>query len=173
MKVRGFALAELMIAVAIGGMVLTGLIWLQVDYVALAKRVGELGAPFAAGARLQRAVAAEARCGQPGAVLQLSDNDGLVAVKSGQSTSLIILARDGRRTTLSASTGGAASFTEPVQVLAGSATLADGASRPGWSVGAVEAGGATIAVLGARCDLPEVCDYDRAADRCRGDQQGK
>jgi prepilin-type N-terminal cleavage/methylation domain-containing protein len=170
MSTRGFALSELLVAVAIGGLILTGLTWLQVDYVALARRVGELGAPFVAGTRLQRAAAMQVRCGQPGAVLQLSDDGGLVAVKSGQSTNLIAVSRDRGRTTLAASTGGAASFLRPVQILAGSAALGDGAPRPGWSAVAIEAGGTTVAVLGARCDLPEVCEYDGATDRCLGDK---
>ena len=49
MRAPGYALAELLVAVAIAGLIVTSLMFLNVDYVGFARRVVDIQGPFAIG----------------------------------------------------------------------------------------------------------------------------
>ena len=70
MRARGFALPEALVALSAGGLIVSVMLWLHVDYVNLSRRAMELGGAYAAGAELQRAVNLSADpCREQGAVL--------------------------------------------------------------------------------------------------------
>jgi hypothetical protein len=151
---QGFALTETLVAVGIGALIVTALVWLQVDYLSLARRAMTLGQVEPAVRGLRAQAKAFDTCGYPGLVLARSEQ-GVVALRPKD---------------------------EPIPVIglpgpgwsarSASAARLDGSSRPGWSAAAINRGDATIAVIALRCDLAEVCAYDVAKGECRGGQGG-
>lgn len=145
---KGFALTETLVATAIAGLIVTALVWLQVDYLALARRAVTQGRPAADARALQQAAKAYDNCGAPQAVLTQSSY-GLAARIGEQDMPVLGLPSASR-----------------LRVVA--ARGADGAPRPGWSMASIERNGAPLAVLAQRCDLSELCNYDMATGQCRG-----
>jgi prepilin-type N-terminal cleavage/methylation domain-containing protein len=146
--VKGFALTETLVALAIAGLVVTALLWLQVDYIALARRAMAQTRPGSDAALLLQQAKAFDNCAQPKAVLARTPF-GLAAREGELDTPVMGLPAR-------------------VEVRTAAAPGPDGQPRGGWSSASIERGGATIAVIALRCDLPELCNYDMAKGQCRG-----
>lgn len=159
-RLRGFAMAELLVSLAISGLILGGLLYLQVDYLSLSRRALALGAPYRLGNDLVKQAGAGDRCRLPGAALKM-DGDRLLAEQAQGETGVLTLPESQRGKPPAPK---AAVF---------SARQKDGSPRPGWSFAAIDQRDATIAVIALRCDLPEVCDYDPAKGICRGLEKKK
>lgn len=145
---RGFALTETLVATAIAGLIVTALLWLQVDYLALARRAIAQGRPSSEAVTLQGAVKGFDNCAYPQAVLARSDYG--LAARQGELDTPVVGLPAGAQVRIAAARG------------------PDGKPRDGWSVASIERDGAPLAVMAQRCDLPELCDYDMAKDKCRG-----
>ncbi|MDQ0465742.1 type II secretory pathway pseudopilin PulG [Caulobacter ginsengisoli] len=145
---KGFALTETLVAVAIAGLIVTALLWLQVDYVALARRALAQGRPDAEVRSLQQQARTFDSCASPKATLAQSQF-GLAARVGELDTPLMGLPAK-------------------AQVRTAAAYRADGQPRGGWSSASIERRGATMAVIALRCDLAELCNYDIAKGECRG-----
>lgn len=145
---RGFALTETLVATAIAGLIVTALVWLQVDYLALARHAVTQGRPAPDALALQRAVKAYDNCATPQAVLAQYPYG--LAARTGEQDTPVLGPPSASRLRVRAARG------------------PDGAPRPGWSMASIERGGAPLAVLAQRCDLSELCDYDMAKGQCRG-----
>jgi prepilin-type N-terminal cleavage/methylation domain-containing protein len=159
MRARGFALSELLVAVAIAGLIISVLTFLNVDYVAMGRRVGDIQTPYEMGRRAQ----ALDPCANPGAVLTAGENQVTADVLK-QSTPVLTLTADGARTQLSTPAGLAGTATRPVRVIVESTTA------PGGSMAAIEVGDATVGVVAQRCDLKQVCSYDATNVMCAEDE---
>jgi hypothetical protein len=144
----GFALTETLVALAIAGLIVGTMVWLQVDYLALARRAVAMGRPDADARFLQQQARGFDNCASPKASLARSSY-GLAARVGELDTPLIGLPAK-------------------AQVHTAAAVRADGQPRGGWSSASIEQRGATIAVIALRCDLPELCNYDMAKGECRG-----
>ena len=153
-------MAELLVSLAISGMILGGLLYLQVDYLSLSRRALALGAPYRLGDALVKQAGAADRCRQAGASLKV-DGDRMMVEQIDGETVLLSLPKAEKGKPL------------PPKAVAASAKLGDGSSRPGWSFASLSQHDATIAVIALRCDLPEVCDYDAAKGVCRGLEKKK
>lgn len=163
MRARGFALTELLVAVAIAGLIIGVLTFLNVDYVGLSQRIGDVRSPYDLG-RKAEAGAAEALCANPGAVLRTGDNK-VVAQSIRESEDVLTLdTSDDRLTTLSGPKGLGGETHQPVRIVVESAPVA------GASAASIEVGDATVGVVAPRCDLPEVCDYDATNSMCKADE---
>ncbi len=145
---KGFALTETLVALAIAGLIVTALLWLQVDYIALARRAIAQGRPDADARALQQQARAFDNCASPKAIL--AETPGGVASRVGELDTPLI------------------GLSSKAQARSVAALGPDGKPRGGWSSAAITRGGATIAVIALRCDLPELCNYDMAKDECRG-----
>jgi type II secretory pathway pseudopilin PulG len=143
---KGFALTETLVALAIAGLIVTTLVWLQVNYLALAKRTVAQGRPALEAAALRQAARSFDNCAYPNAVLARSDPGLALRTADG----------DVPLTSLPPKTS--------AHVVA--ALGPDGRLRDGWSSAAIARNGVPVAVLAQRCDLPEVCNYDMAKDQC-------
>jgi prepilin-type N-terminal cleavage/methylation domain-containing protein len=159
MRTRGFALSELLVAVAIAGLIISVLTFLNVDYVAMGRRVGDIQTPYEMGRRAQ----ALDPCANPGAVLTAGEHQ-VTADMLKQSTPVLTLASEGAQTHVSTPAGLAGTVTRPVRVTVESTTA------PGGSMAAIEVGDATVGVVAQRCDLREVCSYDAANAMCGEDE---
>jgi hypothetical protein len=158
MRLRGFALSELLVAVAIAGLIVGVLTFLNVDYVSLARRVVDIQSPYALGARAERSADLD-RCAQVGTTLTAT-NDAVVAEDKNGSTPVLTLAADGAATQV-LTAGGVGGRTErPVRV------IVEAAPAPGGSMASIEVGDATVGVIAPRCDLAEICDYDPVNALC-------
>ncbi|HEX3918866.1 MAG TPA: prepilin-type N-terminal cleavage/methylation domain-containing protein [Caulobacteraceae bacterium] len=163
MRARGFALTELLVAVAIGGLIITVLTFLSVEYVGLGQRVSDLQGPYDLGRRVQ-ADAAEDLCAHPGAVLQAGLDKVTAQSIRDASNALTLKVADGV-SSVSGPGGHGGSSTQPVRIVVQSA------ASPGGSVASIEVGAATVGVVAPRCDLPEVCDYDVTNSLCKADEE--
>lgn len=146
-KANGFAMTEALVAIGIGALILTALIYLQVDFVGWTRRALTLGDPAPSDRALQQTLRTADRCAFPGRTFAL-DETGAVRLKAGEEM-LPLLGL-------------------PPQAHADIVTARrpDGAERAGWSVATVARDDTTIAVAALRCDLPEVCTYDPARGDC-------
>lgn len=159
MRARGYALSELLVAVAITGLIVGVLTFLNVDYVGLARRVVDIQAPYDIGHRAQTGANLD-RCAEPGATLVAIDNE-VEAQIDNDATPVLTLGPSGTGTDI-VTAGGAAGRTEhPVRA------VVETAPSPGAEVALLEIGGATVSVIAPRCDLAEVCAYDMASAACR------
>ena len=176
MRARGYALSELLVAVAIAGLIIGALTFLNVDYVSLGRRVGDIARPYELGTR----ATAGDPCIIPGGVLTAGDKD-LVAHGPDDNATLLTLNpadpdRPAAGTLVSTANGAAGSTSRQVRVVVKSAprALAD-AAAPAKSVGpasmaAIEVGGATVGVVSPRCQLRQVCTYDATNAMCQEDE---
>ena len=171
MRARGYALSELLVAVAIAGLIIGILTFLNVDYVTLGRRVSDIQAPYALGTRAERVDP----CATPGGVLTAGD-DEVVAKAPHDSTTVLKLSPpqgDGSQTQVSTAGGPVGASAAPVRVVVEAAPqtgLAPGAPARGPSLASIEVGGATAGVVSPRCDLPQICTYDVANAICTEDE---
>jgi hypothetical protein len=168
-QARGYALSELLVAVAIAGLIIGVLTFLNVDYITLARRVSEIQAPYALGTRAERGDP----CETPGGVLTAGDAD--VVAKAPHETATVLTVRppsadeaDGV-TEVSTPAGAAGASRAPVRVVV-EATPQGGLPARGPSLAAIEVGGATAGVVSPRCDLPQICTYDATNAVCQEDE---
>lgn len=176
MRRRGYALSELLVAVAIAGLIIGVLTFLNVDYVSFGRRVADIGQPYQLGGR----AGAGDPCAAPGGVLVAGDKD-LIAHGPDDNATVLSLApvdpdRPAAGTQVATADGVAGTARRPVRVVVRSApqTAAD-AAAPAKGVGpasmaAIEVGGATVATLSPRCQLRQVCTYDAANAMCEEDE---
>jgi len=163
MRARGYALTELLVAVAIAGLIVGVLSFLNVDYVSLARRASDLQSPYDLG-RKAVANATEDLCANPGAVLR-PGNDRVIAQGLHISDNALVLDTSADAvTTLSGPNGVAGASRQPVRV------VVESAPGRGASTASIEVGAATVGVVAPRCDLPEVCDFDAANSLCKADE---
>ncbi|HEY1427597.1 MAG TPA: hypothetical protein VGF50_13070 [Caulobacteraceae bacterium] len=172
MRLRGYALSELLVAVAIAGLIIGVLTFLNVDYVSLGRRVADIGRPYELGTR----VGAGDPCATPGGVLIAGDRELVAHGPDGNAVVLTLDPVDPDRPDAGTQVGEAGFSTRPVRVVVRSAVqaLAD-AGAPAKGVGpasmaAVEIGGATVAAVSPRCELRQVCSYDAANAMCQEDE---
>lgn len=160
MRLRGFALSELLVAVAIAGLIISVLTFLNVDYIGLARRVVDIQRPYAMGARAQSGGDLD-RCAEPGATLTAVDNQ-VVAQGDNEASPVLTLGPSDAGTDVVTAGGSAGSTNRPVRVIVEAAPAAGGGSMASLVVG-----DATVGVIAPRCDLTEVCAYDAANAMCR------
>jgi hypothetical protein len=159
MRAPGYALAELLVAVAIAGLIVTTLMFLNVDYVGFARRVVDIQGPFAMGRRAEASGALD-RCADPGATLTPGENQ-VVAQDKKQASPVLTLAINGGTSELVTPQGLAGKSNQPIRIVVQSAP------SPGGSMASIEVGDATVGVIATRCDLAELCDYDATNAACR------
>jgi hypothetical protein len=163
MRARGYALSELLVAVAIAGLIIGVLTFLNVDYISLGRRVTDIAGPYTLGTRTQ----AGDPCAAPGGVLTDAD-DAVIAHQPQDNATVLTLshpdADDANATQLSTASGLAGETRRPVRV------VVEDAPARGPSVASVEIAGATVGVIAPRCDLPQICTYDAANAMCQEDE---
>ncbi|HXQ15637.1 MAG TPA: hypothetical protein VN814_13535 [Caulobacteraceae bacterium] len=159
MRARGYALSELLVAVAITGLIVGVLTFLNVDYVGLARRVVDIQAPYAIGHRAETGANLD-RCAEPGATLIAIDNE-VEAQIDNDATPVLTLGPSGTETDIVTAGGAAGRTAHPVRA------VVETAPSPGGGVALLEIGDATVGVIAPRCDLAEVCAYDMASATCR------
>ena len=159
MRARGYALVELLVAVAIAGLIIGTLTFLNVDYVQLGRRVSEQQAPYQLGARVQGVDP----CASPGAMLT-AGADRITAQSPSDTSSFISLVQQGGATRVTTAAGDAGRSTRPVRL------VVEATPGPGASMASVEVAGTTVAVVAPRCDEPQLCDYDAGNAMCRQDE---
>jgi prepilin-type N-terminal cleavage/methylation domain-containing protein len=164
MRVRGFALTELLVAVAIAGLIIGVLTFLNVDYVGLSQRIGDGRAPYDLGRQVE-AGAAEDLCANPGAMLRAGDGKVVAQSIRASTAALTVDTSDDKLTVLSGPKGLAGMTKQPVRIVVASAPAI------GASSASIEIGDATVGVVAPRCDLPEVCDYDATNGLCQADEE--
>jgi prepilin-type N-terminal cleavage/methylation domain-containing protein len=160
MRLRGFALSELLVAVAIAGLIISVLSFLNVDYIGLSRRVVDIQHPYALGARAQAGGDLD-RCAEPGATLTAVDNQ-VVAQGDNEASPVLTLGPSDAGTDVVTAAGSAGSTNRPVRVIVEAAPAAGGGS-----MALLVVGDATVGVIAPRCDLTEICEYDAANATCR------
>jgi hypothetical protein len=158
MRARGYALAELLVAVAIAGLIVSVLTFLNVDYVGFAGRVVGIGHPLAIGGRAEAQDNAD-RCAHPATMLTAGDNE-VDAVDAKESSAVLSVSTDGAATTVMTAQASAGVTDRPVRV------VVESAPAPGGSMASIAVGDATVGVIAPRCDLKEVCKYDATNAVC-------
>ena len=146
-RANGFAMTEALVAIGIGALIMTAMIYLQVDFIGWTKRAVALGRPEPSDRALQASLKSADRCAYPGLVLT-RDEQGGIAFK-GEKDTIPFLGMPG---------GATASIV--------TARRPDGTERPGWSAATIARDDTAIAVAALRCDLPEVCTYDPTRGDC-------
>jgi len=166
LRARGYALSELLVAVAIAGLIIGVLTFLNVDYISLGRRVSEIQAPYAMGGRAQR----DDPCATPGGVLTAGAAN-VVARAPRDAATVLTLAppTDEGTTEVRTATGVAGASRQPVRVVVEATPQAGNVLR-GPSLAALEVGGATAGVVSPRCDLPQICTYDVVNAMCTEDE---
>jgi hypothetical protein len=162
MRLQGFALSELLVAVAIAGLIIGVLTFLNVDYVGLARRVADQHSPYEIGDRAE----ATDPCGQPATMLR-AGAASVDAEKLGirpDRTQVLGLATHEGHSTVSTAGAGSVETERPVRMIVESTV------GPGGSMAAIEVGDATVGVVAPRCDLEEVCTYDSVNQLCSVDE---
>jgi prepilin-type N-terminal cleavage/methylation domain-containing protein len=163
MRRRGYALSELLVAIAIAGLIIGVLTFLNVDYISLGRRVSDIASPYTLGTRAE----AGDPCAAPGGVLTDAD-DAVIAHEPQDNATVLSLAHpdtdDANATQVSTAAGLAGETRRPVRV------LVEDAPARGPSVASVEIAGATVGVIAQRCDLPQICTYDAANAICHEDE---
>jgi hypothetical protein len=163
MRARGYALSELLVAIAIGGLIIGVLTFLNVEYVGFARRVSDIQGPYDIGRRAQ-ADAAEDLCANPGAVLR-AGLDKVVAQSVRDANDALVLKTAGGVSTVSGPNGHGGSSPQPMRI------VVESAASPGGSMASIEVRDDTVGVVASRCDLPEVCDYDVTNSLCKADEE--
>jgi hypothetical protein len=166
LRARGYALSELLVAVAIAGLIIGVLTFLNVDYISLGRRVSDIQAPYAMGGRAERGDP----CATPGGVLTAGD-DNVVAIAPHETATVLTLrsqADDGT-TEVATPAGVVGASRRPVRVLV-EAMPKTGPIARGPSVASIEVGAATAGVVSPRCDLPQICTYDGTNAMCLEDE---
>jgi hypothetical protein len=163
MRLRGYALSELLVAIAIGGLIIGVLTFLNVEYVGLARRVSDMQAPYDLGRRAQTN-AAEDLCANPGAVLRAGPDKVIATSVRDSGDALTLNTADGV-STVAGPGGHGGSSPQPTRI------VVETAASPGGSMAAIEVRNATVGVVAPRCDLPEVCDYDATNSLCKADEE--
>jgi hypothetical protein len=163
MRLRGYALSELLVAIAIGGLIIGILTFLNVEYVGLARRVSDMQGPYDLGRRAQTN-ATEDLCANPGAVLSAAP-DKVVAKSVRDSGDALVLRRADGVSTVAGPGGHGGSAAQPTRI------VVERAASPGGSMASIEVRDATVGVVASRCDLPEVCDFDAANSLCKADEE--
>jgi len=158
MRRPGYALPELLVAVAIAGLIVGVLTFLNVDYVGLGRRVVDIQSPYALGGRAETSADLD-RCAHVGTTLAAT-NDAVVAQDKTGATPILTLAADGATTQVLTSGGGGGKTDRPVRV------IVENAPAPGGSMASIEVGDATVGVIAPRCELTELCDYDATNALC-------
>jgi hypothetical protein len=158
-RARGYALSELLVAVAITGLIVGVLTVLNVDYVGLARRVVDIQEPYAIGGRAERGANLD-RCAEPGATLAAVDNQ-VVALADNEATPVLTLGPSETGTDVATVAGGAGRTVHPVRA------LVENSPSRGGAVATLEIGDATVGVIALRCDLAEICAYDAVNATCR------
>ncbi len=144
---NGFAMTEALVAIGIGGLILTAMIYLQVDFIGWTNRAMALGRPNPSDRALQATLKTADRCAFPGRVLA-RDEAGGVGLKAEADILPFLSPPPGTR----------------VEIV--TARRPDGSERPGASVVTIARDDTAIAVAALRCDLPEVCRYDPTRGDC-------
>ncbi|MCE3289581.1 MAG: hypothetical protein K0R83_1593 [Caulobacter sp.] len=144
---NGFAMTEALVAVGIGALIMTALIYLQVDFIGWTRRAVALGRPDPSDRALQQTLKTADRCAFPGRTYALEETGGVGLKAEEEVLPFLGLPSDTRADIVTA-------------------RKADGSERPGWSVATVARDDTAIAVAALRCDLPEVCNYDPARGDC-------
>jgi len=155
---RGFALSETLVALAIGALILSVLLALHVNYIAMVRNLttgiqdGRTSARLAA--RLD-----EDLCAQPASTFIATETG--VALQTGLlSQPFLTLQPDpkrGDRPRLISASQGSIDLRDPVGMRVVTAWDATGQARPGRSAVIVETSRGVIATGAMRCDLPEIC----------------
>jgi hypothetical protein len=150
MRRRGYALSELLVAVA--------------------RRVGQIQGPYRLGTRVERTDP----CVMPGGVL-VADGERLVAHSAQDNETVLTLVPPGPddpggATQVITPTGPAGKFTQPVRAVVEATTPQGAAPAPAASMAWVEIGGKTVAVIAPRCELAQICEYDAANAMCEQDE---
>ena len=144
---NGFAMTEALVAIGIGALIMTALIYLQVDFVGWTRRAVALGRPDPSDRSLQQTLQTGDRCAFPGRTFALDETGG-VGLKADKDVLPFL------------------GLPPKAEAEIVTARKADGSERPGWSVATVARDDTAIAVAALRCDLPEVCSYDPARGDC-------
>ena len=144
---NGYAMTEALVAIGIGALIITAMIYLQVDFVGWTQRAMALGRPEPSDQALQASLRNGDRCANPGRVLARDDTGG-IGLKGEEEVIPFISLPTGRRADIV------------------TARRPDGSERAGWSAATVARGDTAIAVAALRCDLPEVCTYDAQRGDC-------
>ena len=144
---NGFAMTEALVAVGIGALIMTALIYLQVDFIGWTRRAVALGRPDPSDRALQQSLKAADRCAFPDRTYALDETGGAGLKAEKDMLPFLGLPPD-------------------VKADIVTARKPDGSERPGWSLVAIARDDTTIAVAALRCDLPEVCNYDPARGDC-------
>jgi prepilin-type N-terminal cleavage/methylation domain-containing protein len=170
MRRRGYALSELLVAVAIAGLIVGILTFINVDYITLGRRVGQIQGPYRLGRRAERVDP----CAMPGGVLT-ADGEQLVAHGLQDNETVLTLVppdpdTPGGETQVITATGVAGTTSQPVRAVVEATTPQGAAPAPGASMAWVEIGGRTVAVIAPRCDLAQICAYDAANAMCEQDK---
>ena len=163
MKLAGYALSELLVALAVTGLIVSLLTFLNVDYLGLARRVAAIGQPFALGTRAETGLYAD-RCETPGALLAAGDNAVVAEGPGTLPTPVLMLTSADRRNGLSTGHGEAGSSFRPIRL------VVESVAATGRSTAAIEVGDTTVGLVSPRCDLREVCEFDAANAMCREDE---
>jgi hypothetical protein len=144
---NGFAMTEVLVAVGIGALIMTAMIYLQVDFIGWTKRAVALGRPDPSDRALQATLRTLDRCAGPGRILARDDSGGLGLKAEDEVLPFV---------------GLPAGATADIVT----ARRPDGTERPGWSAATIARDDTVIAVAALRCDLPEVCRYDPQREDC-------
>ena len=140
-------MTEALVAIGIGALILTAMIYLQVDFIGWTKRAVALGQPDPSDRALQASLRDSDRCVGPGRVLVMDDTGG-VGLKGETDVAPFLGLPGGARADIV------------------TARRPDGSERPGWSAATIARDDTAIAVAALRCDLPEVCTYDPQRGDC-------
>ena len=164
---RGFALSETLVALAIGALILSVLLALHVNYIALVRNLTTGILDSRAGARLASHLNADP-CAQPSAVFVETENG--VAVQFGQTSQPVLTLQPdpehGDRVGLIAAGLGSIGLRDPVGLRVVTAWDDAGQARPGRSAVIVETSRGVVATGAMRCDLPEICS-SASGNACR------
>ena len=170
MRTRGYALSELLVAVAIAGLIIGTLTFLNVDYISMGRRVSNIQAPYQLGARAERGDP----CVMPGGSL-VADGDQVVDQGAKDNATVLTLApvdpdTPGAGTQVITATGVAGTASQPVRAVIEATSPQGPSPAPGVSMAWLDVGGRTVAVIAPRCDLSQICDYDAANAMCSQDE---
>ena len=143
---------------AIAGLIVSVLTFLNVDYIGFARRAVEIGRPLAIGARAEAGANAD-RCAHPASMLAVGGNEVDAIDKQ-------VLDRPQSRSRRRCDRGG---DRQGQRGQFGSPRAHRGRERrqaAGGSMASIEVGDATVGVIAPRCDLKEVCQYDATNAVC-------
>lgn len=155
---RGFALSETLVALAIGALILSVLLALHVNYIAMTRNLTTGILDGRTSARLATRLSADP-CALPSATFV--DTGSGVAVQLGQVSQPVLTLRPdpehGDRVGLIAAGLGSIALRDSVGLRLATAWDAAGQARPGRSAVIVETSRGVVATGAMRCDLPEIC----------------